>query len=81
MKNWKKTLICIVLFFGFLMTSVGYAAITDNLSILGSVDVEGEFYDDYISKITPESLDGVTITNCFGTTMSAEITADGQPTF
>ena len=81
MKNWKKTLICIVLFFGFLVTSLGYAAVTDNLSIWGSVNVEGEFYDVYISQISPESLGGVTITNYFGTTMSAKITSAGQPTF
>ena len=81
MKNWKKTWTCVVLFFGFLVTSLGYAAVTDNLSISGSADVKGEFYDVYISQISPESLGGVTITNYFATTMSAKITAAGQPTF
>lgn len=81
MKTWTKALVCIVLFFGFLLTSIGYAAVTDILSIIGSAYAEGEFFDVYISDISPEAIGGVTITKYFGTTMHSAVTAGGAPTF
>ena len=46
-----KIFVCILLSLSFAFISVGYAAISDNLSIIGNVRVEYEFIGIYISGI------------------------------
>lgn len=81
MNNWTKALICVMLVLGCLLSAVGYAAVTDHLSIMGSAQLGGIAYDIYISNISPESSAGVTVTNYFSTIMSAAVTSRGTATF
>jgi len=49
MKNWVKTIVCVALIFMFLATCIGYAALTDTLTIWGKADItipEGLFIVD-----------------------------------
>lgn len=39
MNKWTKALVCMVLFFSFLFSAVGYAALSDTLTISGSAEV------------------------------------------
>ena len=81
MKTLMKTLVCIVLFFSFMMITSGYAVLTDHLSITGTVGIKPPSYDVYITNITPTSSAGVTVNNTGGTTMFASVTGSGSATF
>ena len=60
---------------------VGYAAISDNMSVLGEVTVSAPKYDLYITELTPDSSAGVTVTATAGTTMFAKVTGGGVSKF
>ena len=81
MKAWSKALVCIILFFSFLVTAIGYAALTDHLSITGTVGVTPPAYDVYITHVTPTSSAGITVNNTSGTTMFSSVTGSGTATF
>lgn len=50
MKKWILVF-CLVLTFSFL--AIGYAQLSDSLSISGSASVEGQQYDIYITILHP----------------------------
>ena len=81
MKAWTKALVCIILFFSFLVTAIGYATLTDHLTITGTVGVAPPAYDVYITHITPSRSAGVTVNNTSGTTMFSSVTGSGSATF
>ena len=59
MKTWMKALFGIVLSFSFLFLSMGYAALTDNLSITGEVklDIPAGVYIIEMERTTSSRLD------------------------
>ena len=81
MKTWMKALVCIVLFFSFLLSAIGYAVLTDNLSVSGVADIIPDVPDVYIRKVTPETSWGMTVNNTYGTTFFASIFGGGPATF
>ena len=59
---------------------VGYAALTDSLSISGNIEVAPQ-YDVYITNVTPDSSAGVTVTNTLETVFFAAVDGAGTATF
>ena len=78
MKKWILVL-CLVLTFSFL--AIGYAQLSDSMSISGSISVTGQQYDIYITDITPTALDTVTVNQYYSTIMFASVHGASQPTF
>ena len=65
-----------------LFICIGYAAVSDILSITGSVNVDPpELPDVYITNITPSQDAGVTINDTNGTIMFASVNGSGSATF
>ena len=61
---------------------IGYAAISDNLSIAGDVELSPPPKPDvYITSVTPDSSAGVKVNNTTGTVMFATVTGGGNATF
>lgn len=81
MKTWTKALVCITLFFGFFLATIGYATLIDYFSITGTANVKPPLYDVYITNITPSSSAGVVVNNFNGTTMFASVGGSGTATF
>ena len=79
MKHTHLLLLCLA---AMLFLSIGYAALTDNLTITGSVEISGSSYDIYIESVTPDSNGGITVRNIAGTVLFAEtIDVSGTATF
>lgn len=78
MKTWTKTLVCIALFFGFLMASVGYATLTDVLSIGGTANIEAiDFNEIVITDVTAvagTTVGGQSASTVFPTNVKSTIT-------
>ena len=81
MKTWMKAMVCIVLFFSFLLSAIGYAVLTDHLSVSGAVDIIPDVPDVYIRKVTPETSWGMTVNNTYGTIFFSSIFGGGPATF
>ena len=81
MRTRMKTLVCIVLSFGFLLVTIGYAALADNMSVTGTADVAPSVHDVYITKITPTASTGITVRETIATTMFAGVSGNGTFTF
>ena len=81
MKALKNISIFALLIMMCLFLCVGYATITDMLSIGGSADVTPSLPDVYITKVTPSSSAGVTVYNTNGTTLFASVNGGGTATF
>ncbi len=64
-----------------LFISVGYAAVSGNLSILGSVSAEATDYPVYITRVSPKQIGNVTVNQYFSTIMIASTTGAGQAVF
>ena len=61
---------------------IGYASISDNLSIEGAINVEPpQLHDVYITDITPSDSAGVTVNSTNGTVMFASVNGGGTATF
>lgn len=90
MKTWTKVMLCISLSFMSLFTCVGYASVSDSLSIAGSVDLLAPDYDQIVitdvtacagttatqmASITPYTNINSTITGKAGDTIVYKITA------
>ena len=66
----------------FIFVTVGYAAISGNLSVGGRISITpGALPDVYITDITPESSAGVTVDNTSATVMFASVSEGGVATF
>lgn len=78
----KKILIRVLAIIMCLFICVGYAAVVDNLSITGGVQVSAtDLPDVYITSVTPESSAGVTVNATNGTTFFASVYGSGTATF
>ena len=80
MKTWSKSLICIALSLMCLFACVGYAQLTDYLTITGNATATPMLPDVYITSITPTSSAGVTVTGTSGTVMTVTVTGSGTAT-
>ena len=83
MKRWYRTALCVALSFMCLFICVGYAAVTGELSIQGTVDVQAPKAV-YITSIEFQNpVDGATAdTNQFSGTLadlSVHLGASGHP--
>ena len=76
-----RYIVAMILIVTTLFTAIGYAALTDPLSIFGSAESSGPTYDLFISKITPDVSGGVDVTGYFSTIMSAEVSSSKTATF
>lgn len=76
-----RYIVAMILIVTTLFTAIGYAALTDPLSIFGSAESSGPTYDLFISKITPDVSGGVDVTGYFSTIMSAEVSSSRTATF
>ena len=83
MKTWVKCLMCISLSLMCMLTCVGYAAVSGNLSISGTVSATAAppSYDVYISSVTPNAGAGIKIKNTAGTLLTATVSGAGSATF
>ena len=81
MKPYYKTLICIALSLMCVFTYIGYATLSDNLTVFGSAYVEAAQYDVYISDVSPSQSEGITVTNTAGTVLTAKVFGSGTSTF
>ena len=81
MKAIKNVAICAGLFVMCLFIAIGYAAVTDILSISGSANVTPPMPDVYITNVTPNSSAGVTVKTTNGTVMIASVNGGGTATF
>ena len=60
---------------------IGYAVISEKLSVYGSATFEILLPDVYITKITPESSAGITVNQTEGTVMFASVNGGGKAEF
>lgn len=78
MKTWMKTLVCIVLSFGFLFLSVGYATLTDTLSIGGTANIEAVDFNEIvitdIAAVSGTTVGGQSASTVFPTNVQTTIT-------
>ena len=81
MTTWKKAAVGISLSLMLLFCCVGYAAVTENMSVSGSIEAEAPPYDVYITSITPSQSAGISVTGHFGTIMTAKVTGGGTASF
>lgn len=82
MKPIAKAIACISLSLMCLFACVGYAALTNNLSISGDASLDPpEPEDVYITDVTPSSSAGVEVTGYYGTVFTAKISEAGTATF
>ncbi len=77
----KKSVVLIVMIFICLSLSIGYAAITDSLSVTGSADVTPALPDIYITNVTPGQSAGVTVNHTEGTILFTSVDGSGTATF
>lgn len=78
----KKISIYVVLIITCLFICVGYAAVSDQLSIIGSANVTApDLPDVYITSVTPNSSGGVTVKSTNGTVFFASVSESGTATF
>ena len=80
-KMLKSIAICAGLLVMCLFLAVGYAAVTDTLSIGGSANAKPSLPDVYITNVTPNSDGGVTVYNTQGTALFARVNGSGSATF
>ena len=64
-----------------LLLAVGYAGLSSNLSLFGSVSAERETYDVYIVNVTPNQSSTVKVTDYFSTVMMSSASGGGTATF
>ena len=77
-----KRIACYVLVFVMCMSvCIGYAALADNMTITGTVDVTPNLPDVYISNVTPSSSAGVSVSSTYATTLFTSLNANGTATF
>ena len=81
MTAWIRRLTCISLSLMCFLSCVGYAAVSENMSVSGSIEAEVPQYDVYISDVTPKAGAGVEIESTVGTLMTAKISGGGSVTF
>ena len=81
MKIWQKILLCVLLISAASFLCIGYATLSDMLSISGNVTVEGPKYDVYITQVAPQSSAGVTVNNTAGTVMFMRVNSSGTARF
>lgn len=81
MKTTRKFFLAAMIFVMCLVIGIGYAVISDNLSLTGSGNVEPELPDVYITNVTPNSSAGVTVNHTSGTVMFASVSGSGTATF
>ena len=80
-KLWKKIALYLASIVSCLVICVGYASLTDTLSVTGNANVTPRLPDVHITSITPESSAGVTVNNTYGTILFAGVTGGGTATF
>ncbi len=81
MKNSRVALLlCVVLLSGVFLC-VGYATLTDQLTINGSASAKPPQPDVYITSVAPTTSAGVTVVGTTGTLLSAKVTGGGTATF
>ena len=74
----KKILAWMLMVFSFVFVSIGYAQVTDELTLMGSADVTGSSFDVYISSMTPLETSSMRIKEYIGTTFSASVNSSGS---
>lgn len=81
MKTWARIAFCVSLSFLCLVACVGYAALSEPLTVTGTASVKGPQYDVYITDVTPTQGEGMTVTGTYGTLLTAKVTGGGTSTF
>ena len=78
----KKILILVLTLIMCLFIGIGYATLSDDLNILGRVEVSApELPDVYITDVTPNSSAGVTVNATNGTVFFASVIGSGTASF
>lgn len=78
----KKISISVLLVMLCLFICIGYATVSDNLSILGNVNISASnLHDVYITSVTPASSEGITVNGVNGTVFFASVSGSGTATF
>lgn len=81
-KSIKKLSISVLVVVMYLFVCVGYAAISDSLSLTGNVNASApELPDVYITSVTPNTDAGVTVKGTDGTVFFAGVNGSGTATF
>ena len=65
----------------FLFTCIGYAQLTDFLSIIGNVNITPTMEDVYITDVNPSSTTSITVNSTQGTILFATVNNSGSSTF
>ena len=81
MTKTMKIVVCTVLSFMFCIMSIGYAALSDNLSLEGSAAVSGPEYDVYISNYSPGASGGTEVLGHFGTVIYFDVTGSATANY
>ncbi len=81
MKPWLKSLFCISLSLMCLFTCLGYAVLSDNLTVNGRAEASPSLPDIYITSVTPSESAGVEVTGTSGTVLFAKVSGGGTATF
>lgn len=81
MKRWRKTALCVVLSFMCLFLCVGYAAISGDLTIQGTVDLQAPNALYITSVVVGESTEGSTaaVNNFAGTVVNLSVSLGASP--
>lgn len=77
----KKQIIVVFVVFAMLFSAIGYAQLTDMLSISGSASASPPEYDVYISAVSPETSSGVSVTSYSSTVLMMSVDGAGVATF
>ena len=81
MTAWIQRVTCISLSLMCFLSCVGYASVSENMTVGGAVSPETPQYDVYISDVTPSAGAGVEIESTVGTLLTAKISGGGSVTF
>ena len=81
MKAFMKIAFGTIMSIMCLFLCVGYANVSDLLTISGSVTANIELPDVYITKVTPKISEGVTLKSTLGTVFFASVDGSGTATF
>ncbi len=79
-KRYAALLLCVILLSSVFLC-VGYAALTDQLTVNGTASAKSPQPDVYITSVAPTTSAGVTVVGTTGTLLSAKVTGRGTATF
>ena len=77
----NKLVQLLALLLASMFMTVGYAQLTDSLSVSGTADVKAEEFDVYIKSVTPEASGAIEVNSYYSTILSTSVRGASQSTF